>query len=163
MLTLKPVDAASPEMPALTALMERAFPANERMPMEALLSREGSDMLAILEDGVFRGFISLLTRMDICHILFFAMGEDCRDRGLGTRALTMVRELKPGLRIIADLEAPDDHAPNSMQRERRWRFYRRCGYAETGVTYRWRGERYAIISNGGAVSDEEFWQFWNEW
>lgn len=163
MLTLKQVDADSSEMPALTALMERAFPANERMPMDVLLSRAGSDMLAILEDGAFRGFINLLTRRDICHILFFAMEEDSRGRGLGTRTLALVRELKPGLRLIADLEAPEEGAPNAAQRLSRWRFYRRCGYEETGVTYRWRGERYAILSSGGQVTDEEFWQFWNEW
>lgn len=163
MLTLKPVDAASPETPALTALMERSFPANERMPMDVLLSREGSEMLAILEDGAFRGFISLLTRGDICHILFFAMEEACRGKGLGTRTLTMVRQRKPGLRIIADLEMPDEGAPNPDQRARRWRFYERCGYEATGVAYRWRGERYVIVSNGGAVSEEEFDRFWSGW
>lgn len=163
MLTLKPVDSMSPELPALTALMERSFPANERMPMDVLLSRRGSEMLAILEDGRFCGFINLLTRRDICHILFFAVVEDGRGRGVGTETLRLVRALKPGLRIIADLEAPDDGAPNAAQRLSRWRFYQRCGYEETGVTYRWRGERYAILSSGGRVSDEEFWQFWNEW
>ncbi|MCH5287983.1 MAG: GNAT family N-acetyltransferase [Christensenellaceae bacterium] len=163
MLTLKSVDFDSPELSALAALMERAFPANERMPMNVLLSREGSEMLAILEDGAFRGFISLLTRMDICHILFFAMEEDCRGRGLGTAALELVRERKPGLRLIADLEAPDSAAPNAEQRLSRRRFYERCGYEDTGVTYRWRGEHYAILSSGGRVTDEEFWRFWNEW
>lgn len=162
MLTLEPIHAASPELPALTRLMERAFPANERMPMSTLLTRPGSDMLAILEDGQFRGFISLLTRMDICHILFFAVEEEARGRGLGAEALALVRARKPGLRIIADLECPDGQAPNAAQRLRRWRFYERCGYAATGVTYVWRGEHYAIVSNGGAVTDDEFWRFWNE-
>ena len=162
MLTIKRITAESPELPALTRLMERAFPANERMPMGVLLSRRGSDMLALEEDGAFRGFVSLLTRGDLCHILFFAVEEDCRGRGLGTQALALVRQFKPGLRIIADLEMPDEHAPNAEQRMRRWRFYQRCGYAETGVTYHWRGEHYAIVSNGGSVTDEEFWRFWNE-
>ena len=163
MLELKRIDENALELPALTALMERAFPANERMPMEVLLSRQGSDMLAVLEDGIFRGFINLLTRMDICHILFFAMEEDCRGCGLGTRTLALVRELKPGLRIIADLEALDEGAPNAAQRLSRRRFYERCGYEDTGVNYHWRGERYVIVSQGGSLSDEEFWQFWNEW
>lgn len=162
MLTVKPVDFDAPELPALTRLMERAFPANERMPMSTLLTRPGSDMLAFLENGEFRGFISLLTRMDICHILFFAMEEDARGRGLGTEALATVRQLKPGLRLIADLEAPDAQAPNAAQRLRRWRFYERCGYAPTGVTYRWRGEHYAIVASGGTVTDDEFRRFWDE-
>lgn len=163
MLTLKSIDRDAPELPALTALMERAFPANERMPMDVLLSREGGDMLAILEDGAFRGFISLLTRGDICHILFFAMAEDSRGRGLGTKALALVRARKPGLRIIADLEAPDGAAPNAEQRRSRRRFYERCGYEDTGVSYRWRGERYMIVSNGGDVTEAEFDRFWSAW
>ena len=163
MLTLKRVAAGDAELPALTALMERAFPANERMPVETLLSRRGSEMLAILEDGAFRGFLSLLTRGDICHILFFAMEEDCRGRGLGTRVLARVREQKPGLRLIADLEAPGSGEANAAQRLSRWRFYERCGYQRTEVTYRWRGESYVIVSNGGGVTGEEFDQFWSEW
>ena len=163
MLTLKPVNAASAELAEVNALMERSFPANERMPMDVLLSRRGSEMLAVVEDGAFRGFINLLTRRDICHILFFAVKEDCRGRGLGARTLELVRQMKPGLRIIADLEAPGDGAPNDAQRVRRQRFYQRCGYEKTSVAYRWRGERYMIISNGGDVTEEEFDQFWSEW
>ena len=163
MLTVKPVNAASTELPALTRLMERAFPANERMPLDMLLTRPGSEMLAIQEDGVFRGFISLLTRMDICHILFFAVEEEDRGRGLGSQALALLRQRKPGLRIIADLEVPGAQAPNAAQRLRRWRFYERCGYENTGVTYHWRGEDYAIVSSGGPVTDDEFWRFWNAW
>ena len=162
MLTLKALDAASPELPALIGLMERSFPENERMPIRTLLTRRGSDLLSLEEDGQFRGFISLLTRTDICHILFFAVEEASRGRGLGTQALALLRQLKPGLRIIADLELPDTAAPNAQQRLRRWQFYQRCGYEETGVTYRWRGERYAIVAIGGRITDDEFWRFWNE-
>ena len=163
MLNLKLLNAASPELPEVAALMERSFPANERMPMDALLNRRGSEMLAILEDGVFRGFLNLLTRRDICHILFFAMEEDERGRGLGTQALTLLRYRKPGVRLIADLEAPDEAAPNAVQRESRRRFYRRCGYEKTSVRYRWRDEDYVIVSNGGDLTEEEFDQFWSEW
>ena len=29
------------------------------------------------------------------------------------------------------------------------------------MKYEWRGEQYEILSNGGDVSDAEFWNFWD--
>lgn len=162
MLTLSPVSEHSPELPRVARLMERAFPAHERVPMRWLTQNDGHELLAVLEDGAFCGFISLLTRGDLCHILFFAIEEDVRGRGLGSRALTLLREHKPNVRLIADVEAIDEKAANAPQRERRQRFYLRQGYRPTGIRYRWRGEDYVILASGGPVTEAEFWHFWGE-
>lgn len=160
-LRLIPADRTSSFFPALDALMNRAFPENERVPMEHLLRHDdGHEMLAIMQGDAFAGFISLLTHGDICHILFFATEEHLRGQGVGARALSLLREMKPGLRIIADLEACVDSAPDLSMRQRRIAFYHRCGFEDTPVGYRWRGEDYVILSNGGNVTDEEFWNFW---
>ena len=160
-LRLIPADRTSSFFPALDALMNRAFPENERVPMEHLLRQDdGHEMLAIMQGDAFAGFISLLTHGDICHILFFATEEHLRGQGIGAHALAILREMKPGLRIIADLEACVDSAPDLSMRQRRIAFYYRCGFENTPVGYRWRGEDYVILSNGGNVTDEEFWNFW---
>ena len=160
-LSLRPVSRDSACFPALEELMNRAFPENERVPMEYLLRPgDGHEMLAMMLCDTFAGFISLLTHGDICHILFFATEEGLRGQGLGARALGLLRERKPGLRIIADLEACVAAAPDLSMRRRRIAFYHRCGFEDTQVGYRWRGEDYVILSNGGSVTDEEFWDFW---
>lgn len=160
-LLLCPVSRGSACFPALEALMNRAFPENERVPMEYLLRPgDGHEMMAIMQGDVFAGFISLLTHGDICHILFFATEESLRGQGIGARALGLLRDMKPGLRIIADLEACVESAPDLPLRRRRIAFYHRCGFEDTSVGYHWRGEAYVILSSGGSVTAEEFWDFW---
>ena len=51
--------------------------------------------------------------------------------------------------------------PNKTQREERIAFYRRNGFEDTEVAYRWENEDYRIMSNGGDVSKREFWLFWD--
>lgn len=163
MLRMEAVAADSPHLSAVAALMTRAFPANERMPLELLMSggREGAELFALLDGETFCGFISLLTWRDVTHILFFAIDEPLRGRGLGGEALRLVCRAKRGQRAIADLEACDDRAPNAEQRRKRRRFYERGGFAPTEIAYRWRGERYVVLSHGGPVTSEEFGQFWD--
>ncbi len=160
-LTLRQVSCESACFPALEALMNRAFPENERVPMDVLLrTHDGHEMLAVMLGDQFAGFISLLTHGDICHILFFATEESLRGQGVGARTLGMLREMKPGLRIIADLEDCVEGAEDYHLRQRRMAFYHRCGFEDTPVRYRWREEDYLILSQGGSVTDEEFWHFW---
>jgi len=160
-LTLRQVSRESACFPALEALMNRAFPENERVPMEVLLrTHDGHELLAMMLDGQFAGLISLLTHGDICHILFFATEERLRGQGVGARTLGMLREMKPGLRIIADLEDCVEGVEDDLLRQRRMAFYHRCGFEDTPVRYRWRGEDYVILAQGGSVTDEEFWDFW---
>lgn len=163
MLRMEAVDVDSPRLAAVDALMTRAFPANERMPMALLLpsGRSGAELFALLDGETFCGFISLLSWQDVTHILFFAIDEGLRGRGLGSEALQLMCRAKQGQRVIADLEACDDRAPNAEQRRKRRRFYERGGFAPTEIAYRWRGERYVVLSHGGRVTTDEFDQFWD--
>ena len=161
-LSLMPLTPDHPDLPGVMALMVRAFPKNERLPAAFLFDPgDGSrDFLAIHEGDTLCGFISLLSWQDITPIMFFAVAEDMRSRGVGTQALRMLRTQKPGARIIADVEAEDPAAPNHAQRHRRRQFYLRCGYTPTRIHYRWRGERWDILSSGGDVTEAEFRAFW---
>ena len=161
-LSLMPLTPDHPDLPGVMALMVRAFPKNERLPAAFLFDPgDGSrDFLAIHEGDTLCGFISLLSWRDITHIMFFAVAEDMRSRGVGTQALRMLRTQKPGARIIADVEAEDPAAPNHAQRFRRRQFYLRCGYAPTRIHYAWRGESWDILSSGGDVTEAEFRAFW---
>ena len=161
-MILKKIDLPDPLAGEGRALYEASFPANERRPLEELVSgfRGKGELLAALEGGRFVGMISLLSVEDITHILYFAVREELRNRGYGSRILALIRERYPCQRIIADLERPEEGAPNGEQRERRVAFYRNNGYVFTEVAYRWEGEDYCIMSSGGNVSREEFRRFW---
>ena len=160
MLELKPPTAAERE--AIAALYVRAFPANERRPLEPLMESHGGHaaMLAAREDGAFCGFVSLLLWQDIAHIIYFAVEEEKRGKGLGGRILEEIQALYPGCRVIVDIEEPEEGAPNNPQRIQRRDFYLRNGYNPSDIHYHWEGTAYTILSRGGGVDGEDFWQFW---
>ena len=156
------IDRHSPYLEAVTALYERSFPENERRPIQDLMSHFGSahEMLIFLHEGCFAGFVSLLTLGDLTHILYLAIEENFRSQGLGSEALSLIRAYKPSARLIADLEDTDPSLPDNALRLRRMDFYRRGGYCESDVRYRWQGENYVIFINGGTLTAEEHTAFW---
>ena len=161
-LEMTRVTEASPLLKDVMALYLRAFPANERRPLDVLLRDEtgAGEVLAVHDGERFVGLVILLTWQDITHILYFAVTEALRCRGYGREILRLIPDSHPGHRIIADLEEPFDGAANRRQRERRMAFYARNGFRETDIRYAWRGERYVIISLGGNVTEDEFEHFW---
>lgn len=161
-LTALPIGTAHPDLFRVRRLYESAFPANERRPFETLPSGfDGQgELLAFYLGDCFAGFVSLLTWADITHILYFAIEEALRNRGLGSAALECIKSRKPGQRLIADLEAPLPDAPNRAQRLRRRAFYQRAGFVPSGVGYRWQGESYELMVFGGTLDEAAFLAFW---
>ena len=147
----------------VTALYERAFPANERRSFADMQQQFGDacELLVFEKDGQFIGFALLLTWLDLTHILYLAIGEAHRNCGFGAQALQAIRQHKPQARIIADLEDDAPEAANNADRVRRMQFYRRSGYEASAVRYVWRGEKYVMFISGGALTDEEFDAFWH--
>lgn len=163
MLSWVRVTRELPEYGRIVALYERAFPANERRPLDPLLDDPTgcADFAAFYENEKFVGFACFLSWEDMTHILYIAMEEESRGCGFGTEALGMIRRRYPGRRIMADLEAEAESAENNDQRRRRRQFYLMNGYEPTEVNYDWRNESYEILSHGGNVTMEEFEAFWH--
>lgn len=157
-----PITSHSTDVSRIEALYLEAFPENERSPFHLLLddSTNCSEIFAFYEDSIFCGFMSILTWGDISHIIYFAMDASLRGNGYGAAALSLLRQIKPGNRLIADIEQPTSAAGNNAQREKRKQFYCKNGYAPSGVCYTWRDESYEILVNGGDLSEKEFWDFW---
>lgn len=162
MLRFKLVRPDSPELNDVSALYERAFPPNERRPLMPLVVglKGRSEVISLWEEDAYCGFMVLLTYKDIVHIIYFATEEAVRGRGIGTAALKKLHEVKDGYRIIADLEKEYDGADNNEQRRLRREFYLRNGYTVSPVHYDWQGDPYEILVQGGNITDEEFWEFW---
>lgn len=162
MLETKRVYRDFRDIEKINALNERAFPENERRPLEPLMDDPTGhgEVVAFYEQGVFRGFAGLLSCHDISHIIYFAIEEENRGRGLGTRALEAMHAMKKGCRMIVDVEDESENAPNNAQRRRRIDFYRRSGYVPSEVRYNWRDEDYVILVRGGGLTGAEFGEFW---
>lgn len=160
---LKLLPASQNDVPMVRALYERAFPVNERRPLGPLLNDATghAKVLAAYDGEGFCGFVCILQWADIVHIIYFAVEEKQRGKGLGSAILQAVHQANPQKRVIVDIEEPDSSAPNNPQRVKRRAFYLHNGYAETKIRYRWLGTDYLILSHGGDMTDEEFGQFWD--
>ena len=163
MLTLQPLTPASQHLPFVQALYERAFPANERRVFsDMLLDPSGICTVHGLFDGErCVGFTCTLLCIDIAHIIYFAIDEPLRGQGLGAEALRLLHTHYAPCRVIVDIERTGAVYPDNAVRLRRKAFYRRCGYRENPVYYRWQEEDYEVMSCGGAITYEEFCDFWD--
>ena len=162
MFHIEMVTNESKDLDKIEALNQRAFPINERRPLSVFLKDQSgcSDFVAFYDDEEFCGFACLLTWQDITHILYFAIEESQREKGYGSMALQEMRKIHPGHRYIADIEQDSEAVENHEQRRKRKGFYMRNGYEETEVAYKWRKEKYEILSAGGTVTRQEFYNFW---
>ena len=149
---------------AFEKLYYGSFPENELRDLNDLMQDKSGavEFIALYDGGVFTGFMTLLITSDIAHIIYFAIEENLRGRGCGSRALNAAAQRYPGRRIIVDVELPAENAPNRAEREKRVAFYKHNGYEETEVRYTWRGEDYVILSFGGTVTDADWHAFWRE-
>lgn len=123
----------------LRSLFEEAFPRSQREPFDELVERQAAtpDRLLAMLDGdsvVALVSVSRLERVPWWFLEYFAVVRDRRDGGLGGRLwdAMMERLVRDGddVRIIMEVEPPEDAEPASAERdvrERRCRFYARRG------------------------------------
>ena len=157
------VTKESEKFPEIERLYRAAFPREERVPMDTLLEADAPyDFIACYDGAVLCGFYSALTFGDITHILFLAVEEKLRDHGYGSQILAEIGKAYAGNRVILDVEMVDPEADNNEQREQRIAFYMRNGYHHSGIYYGWRGVMYEILILDGTISEEEFWNFWDQ-
>lgn len=146
------------ELPEIKRLYKSAFPAEERKPFRLLQykQRRGVCEILTIDDGGFAGLAVSLIHGDIVLIDYYAIGEQTRGRGTGSRAIAQLCERYVGKRVVLEIEAPDDTAENGEQRVRRKRFYLRNGFEETGILLRVYGTDMELLTHGGSVSLAEY-------
>ncbi len=161
-MDIKRITDKTEDISGIRLLYETAFPENERRDLEDLIDEEseGMEFYAFYDEGTFVAMLSLLSYKDITHIMYLAVKEELRDKGYGGKVLSVLRDIKKGQRIIADLERIKPDAGNNDQRARRNAFYIRNGYSPSGVTYSWREEDYELYVNGGEFYEHEYKSFW---
>ena len=137
-----------------------AFPKDERAPIKLLykrLNRKENKFYAIEENGEFIGLVYLITKGDIAYIFFFAIVEDKRGQGYGTRTLSLIKEMYKNYRICLMIE--DTNIVNSFnynERIKRLHFYVKNGFKQLNVKVNEAGVDYELLSTGSSVTQKEF-------
>ena len=129
------------------ALYIQAFPKEERLPWWLLrlnAQRQGINLTAWLDGEQFCGFTASVTVDGMHFLLFFAIAESLRGKGFGSVVLSQLRqEYKT---VTLNVEPLTDTAPNLEERKRRFAFYQKNGFFDTGYHVWEVGGKFRVLS-----------------
>jgi GNAT superfamily N-acetyltransferase len=132
-MTLVPTPLSQALSGEAKAIYLEAFPKEERLPWWLLrlnATRQGIDITGWLEEGRLRGITISVTEGGLHFLLFFAIHPQFRGRGYGSAILEALKAQYET--VVLNVEPLVADAPNLSQRQRRFRFYSRCGFRDTG-------------------------------
>ncbi len=155
-----------PDIPAVKALYEQAFPANERgMSMDAIVAN--MDKMPIRLFGIytdeaekdFAGFLLAIEGEKFVYLVFLAILPEKRSGGLGSQVLNAMREYYAGTPLVFSYESIYEESDNAEQRERRRNLYLKLGFHETGWFAKLNGTEFIIASSEPEIDADVFMQY----
>lgn len=151
-MELKLIDEKIIHKERLFSIYEEAFPDNERIPTDdffAVIREYGCTPLAIYDGEDVVGFTCVMHNVDyrIGYLWYFAIAVDCRNRGLGGKALRLLQDKYSDSQLVLDMERLNPKADNIRQRISRLHFYERNGFARAFVGMSYFGMDYELMCN----------------
>ena len=124
------------EIPLIFCLYRAAFPRSERKPFSritGMVKAGRADLWTIWAEGRFAGFAATVNGPDMVLLDYFAVKKSLRGRGVGGDALKSLMENYRDRGFFVEIESTLEEAPNRTGREKRKRFYERCGLKPMGT------------------------------
>lgn len=138
-------------------LYHSAFPKEERLPWWILrlnARRNGIDLTGWAEGEKLCGFTDSVTVDGMHFLLFFAIAEDLRGKGYGSRILSQLRKMYPT--VVLNVELLDPAAENYPQRARRFAFYQRNGFVDTYYHVWEVGGKFRVLSTDPQLDVKQY-------
>ena len=138
----------------LRELYEAAFPEEEQIPwgdLMMLVEKMPLDFTAYYENegNKLMGFTIVYPRQSFNWFWYFAVQVPLRGKGVGQQILSRLIERYKDSSNILDMESPlQQDCDNLEQRRRRYHFYLRNGFRDTGVGRSFDGIDYTIMMMG---------------
>lgn len=137
-----------------------SFPSYERMPFvmleNSVKNNKGFELLGIYEDKVLIGFFYIILQNDICLILYFAIEEQKRSQGFGSKALELITQYYINYRIFLYIEDLDIKAANNKQQIKRRAFYLRNGFSPANINIIFSKNIFEVLIYGNIIKEEEY-------
>ncbi len=141
-------------------LYRSAFPADERAPLFMLFNKTKYDrynFYAIVEESEFVGLIYTMATDKMVYVFFFAIAEEKRGKGYGTKTLDFIKRTHPDKVVALMIEdTTAASAPNFEERINRLGFYERNGFERLGIHINEAGVDYELLGTDKTVTREDF-------
>ena len=141
-------------------LYRSAFPRIELKPFRFIMRqyRNGEAELFSIEsnEGRFAGLAFTVKYRDIVMLDYFAVHPKVRGKGIGSRALQMLKAKYSDSRFILEIESTDEPCRNLEARKKRREFYLRNGMRPTGFTAHVFFTDLEVLTAGKPVGFEEY-------
>ncbi len=145
------------------ALYTAAFQKKDRMPfslMCLMACLPNTEFLCFYEGDTLCGFVYLAKMGNMVFLMFLAVDEKLRSRGLGSRILAHVGRMYPGKKLVVSFERCGVAAADLEERRRRRKFYLENGYGASGYLIRLgAAEQELAVKNGEIRRWELRWFF----
>lgn len=140
-------------------LYMRAFPKSERKPFKLMVQKqtEGTmELLSIEEENAFLGLAIFAHDKDIALLDYFAISDDMRGQGIGSRAIKALQKIYAGKRFVLEIETTKKPCDDLEMREHRKAFYLRNGLHTMDFDVNLFGVEMEVLSNGEHLNFEEY-------
>lgn len=143
-----------------------AFPPEERPPFFILknkLKNPSSKLLIAKENGVFQGFIYLVTYKDLIYLFFFAVEKSLRGKGVGSEILTLLKEKYSDFRIFLAREQLIPDEPNYEERINRYNFYVKNEFFNISFTIKEGDVTFDTMATDENISPDDYLNLMYSW
>lgn len=159
MLEAGPITKNHRDIDLVRTLYQASFPENERVPLWLLLQmakKRCIDFLGFYDEGLFVGFMYVVTNEDLTLVLYLAVNDRIQSKGYGTRMLDHLEARCPGNRVILDIEEVNEASSNNEQRIKRRAFYVKNGFISAGFKVVERGVVCETLVKNGSCTPMEY-------
>lgn len=143
-----------------------AFPPEERPPFFVLkgkLKNNSSELLIAEDQGIFKGFLYLVTYKDLMYLFFFAVEKNFRGKGVGSKILSLLKEKYKDKRIFLAREQLTPDAPNYEERVNRYNFYVKNGFFNIPFEITEGPVTFDAMGTDENIFPEEYLSLMNKW
>jgi GNAT superfamily N-acetyltransferase len=112
--------------------------------------------LAFYDNDQFCGMSYLFEDAEQTYILYLAVASSLRSGGYGSKILRWIETNSPSKNVSLNIEEVDEHFENYSQRVKRFKFYQKNSYRDTGMKIILMKDRYPILSNCTNFSKEKY-------
>lgn len=120
----------------IKAVYESSFPKYEKKPFWLIKHKQKSgsvDIWELRDQDEFVGIAITMKAKDLVLLDYFAIAEENRGEGYGSKALNLLKKYYKEKRFFLEIESTKGNAANQIEREKRKRFYLNNQMQEMGI------------------------------